>query len=235
MVELLSSRLWRPNPGGRGKRVRHFISRPPVLQPGEPAFINKQDQSVTEHTVVGVNRSLNWRARPDGSPGIDESTTRLMISPIPSTMTVAACRRSSGAPSKSHARSASSGARSLARSVRTTCLSCRRQRTDMPPVGWIEQGNSRVGDARILNAAGAAAVQFSSGVDTHVRVRQSSSRNLDWQPGRVYFPTILEFLRDDRTPALTIRSASHSHRTGRWNPRSTYCRSCRTQTSSCTR
>jgi hypothetical protein len=57
---------------------------------------------------------------------------------------------------------------------------------------------------------------------THVRVRRSSSRNLDWQPGRVYFLTILEPLRDDRTPALTVRSASHSHRTGRWNPRSTY-------------
>jgi hypothetical protein len=36
-----------------------------------------------------------------------------------------------------------------------------------------------------------------------------SSRNVDWRPGRVYFLTILEPSRDDRTPALTARSASH--------------------------
>src|SRR5580700_9696742 len=44
---------------------------------------------------------------------------------------------------------------------------------------------------------------------THVRVPQSWSPSLGWRPGRVYFLTILEPSRDDRTPALTARSASH--------------------------
>jgi hypothetical protein len=34
-------------------------------------------------------------------------------------------------------------------------------------------------------------------------------RTRGWRPGRVYFLTLLEPLRDDRTLALTARSASH--------------------------
>ena len=36
----------------------------------------------------------------------------------------------------------------------------------------------------------------------------ATQRNLDWRPGRVYFLTLLEPSRDDRTLALTARSAS---------------------------
>jgi hypothetical protein len=57
---------------------------------------------------------------------------------------------------------------------------------------------------------------------TRVRVPQSWSPSLGWRPGRVYFLTILEPLRDDRTPALTARSASHMPPYGAKNPRSTY-------------
>jgi hypothetical protein len=37
-------------------------------------------------------------------------------------------------------------------------------------------------------------------------------RGLVWQPGRVYFLTFLEPSRDDRSLALTARSASHLSR-----------------------
>src|SRR5580700_10725051 len=56
---------------------------------------------------------------------------------------------------------------------------------------------------------------------THVRVPQSWSPSLGWRPGRVYFLTILEPSRDDRTPALTARSASHMPPYGAQSPRST--------------
>jgi hypothetical protein len=36
----------------------------------------------------------------------------------------------------------------------------------------------------------------------------AAQRDLDWRPGRVYFLTLLEPSRDDRTLALTARSAS---------------------------
>jgi len=36
----------------------------------------------------------------------------------------------------------------------------------------------------------------------------AAQRNLDWRPGRVYFLTFLEPSRDDRSLALTARSAS---------------------------
>jgi len=38
--------------------------------------------------------------------------------------------------------------------------------------------------------------------------------HLDWRPGRVYFLTLLEPSRDDRTLALTARSASRLQRYG---------------------
>jgi hypothetical protein len=51
---------------------------------------------------------------------------------------------------------------------------------------------------------------------------RSRSHRVCWRPGRVYFLTILEPSRDDRTPALTARSASHMPPYGAKNPRSTY-------------
>jgi hypothetical protein len=45
---------------------------------------------------------------------------------------------------------------------------------------------------------------------------------LDWRPGRVYFLTILEPLRDDRTPALPPGRPARWHSTTRRGPRSTY-------------
>ncbi len=41
-----------------------------------------------------------------------------------------------------------------------------------------------------------------------LRTHYAAQRKLDWQPGRVYFLTLLAPSRDDRTLALTARSAS---------------------------
>jgi hypothetical protein len=63
-------------------------------------------------------------------------------------------------------------------------------------------GNAGIvtGQASIANIRPAAPAR-----ETHCHAAQ---RDLDWRPGRVYFLTLLEPSRDDRTLALTARSAS---------------------------
>ena len=51
-----------------------------------------------------------------------------------------------------------------------------------------------------------------SGSGTHMAHSLAAQGVTDWRPGRVYFLTLLEPSRDDRTLALTARSASRMPR-----------------------